>query len=182
MPEEIFVRHCSATMAGLKTGNLFSCPDYCECEVREFVKSLNQKLGCKGLRAVMMTTEDHRCLVYAYRPKLLEKDLENSSARAKLSELGYCCDNQSKCVAQLAKKIKHCKTFPHEIGFFLGYPANDVIGFIQNKRCAKCVGCWKVYDDEQSAEKTFAKYKKCERVYYNSYKQGRVLEKLTVAV
>ena len=36
----------------------------------------------------------------------------------------------------------------------LGYPAEDVQGFIENetKEC-KCVGCWKVYGDEEKAKK-----------------------------
>ena len=41
----------------------------------------------------------------------------------------------------------------------LGYPAEDVQGFIENetKEC-KCVGCWKVYGDVNAARITFDRY------------------------
>ena len=41
----------------------------------------------------------------------------------------------------------------------LGYPAEDVQGFIENetKEC-KCVGCWKVYGDVEQAQKKFEQY------------------------
>lgn len=38
--------------------------------------------------------------------------------------------------------------FPHEIGFFFGYPAEDVFAFIREKgHNYKLVGDWKVYGD-----------------------------------
>ena len=57
--------------------------------------------------------------------------------------------------------MKTSESFPHEIGLFLGYPAEDVQGFIRN--CAakpKLVGAWKVYGDAEVAKKKFASYKK----------------------
>ena len=64
----------------------------------------------------------------------------------------------------------------------LGYPAEDVQGFIENetKEC-KCVGCWKVYGDEEKAKKIFDKYRKCSQVYLDRFERGYTLEKLTVA-
>lgn len=80
------------------------------------------------------------------------------------------------------KSLSEGREFPHEIGLFLGYPIEDVKGFIENKaECAKCVGCWKVYGDEEKAQKAFDKYKKCERVYRQQWSNGRPLVKLTVA-
>lgn len=72
--------------------------------------------------------------------------------------------------------------YPYEIGLFLGYPPEDVHGFIKNKADdCKCVGCWKVYGDAESTKKTFAKYKKCTDVYCDQYAKGRSIECLTVA-
>ena len=72
--------------------------------------------------------------------------------------------------------------FPQEVGFFLGYPPEDVCGFIeQGARNYKCVGCWKVYGDEQQARKTFAKYKKCIDAYCRRYAAGQSVEWLIVA-
>ena len=50
--------------------------------------------------------------------------------------------------------------FPHEIGVFLGYPLEDVKGFIDNKgkNCESC-GVWKVYCNREEKDKLFQKLK-----------------------
>ena len=74
------------------------------------------------------------------------------------------------------------KTFPHEIGVFLGYPLEDVIGFIKNSgQNSICTGCWKVYYNECEALKLFKRYKKCREVYQRLFKQGKTVLQLTVA-
>ena len=70
--------------------------------------------------------------------------------------------------------------FPHEVGLFLSYPPEDVKGFLEHRPC-KCVGCWKVYENEEAARKTFAKYKACTRVYCRQLASGIDIERLTVA-
>ena len=49
----------------------------------------------------------------------------------------------------------------------LGYPAEDVQGFIENetKEC-KCVGCWNVYGDVEQAQKKFELYIWYQRLRY----------------
>ena len=80
-------------------------------------------------------------------------------------------------------RLKNDDEFPHEIGLFLGYPPEDVLGFIKNgaENC-KRLGCWKVYGDEENALKTFKKYEKCTEIYSKLWNNGRSLERLTVAV
>ena len=54
------------------------------------------------------------------------------------------------------------KDFPHEIGVFLGYPIEDVKGFIESPHSGyKTVGTWKVYSNEECAAKTFEQYRRC---------------------
>ena len=83
----------------------------------------------------------------------------------------------------LKAKFARSDEFPHEVGVFLGYPLEDVKGFIANggKNC-KCVGCWKVYCDECEAKKRFAAFQKCRRVYAALFQQGKTVNQLTVAV
>ena len=83
---------------------------------------------------------------------------------------------------QLIERLRTSPDFPHEIGLFLGYPPEDVRGFIENKaQDCKCVGCWKVYGDETAAQRRFAQYQKCKDVYCAKWEQGRSIERLTVA-
>ena len=77
--------------------------------------------------------------------------------------------------------LKSSNDFPHEIGLFLGYPVEDVKGFIKYKgECSKCIGCWKVYGDVTKAEDTFDRYKKCTDEYMARFKQGTPLDQLAV--
>ena len=64
----------------------------------------------------------------------------------------------------LAQRVQSTKGFPHEIGIFLGYPLEDVVGFITNNGCNyKYSGCWKVYGYETYSRRLFAQYKSCKQ-------------------
>lgn len=181
MSEDHIIRNCAPTLAGIKTGSIFSCPyESKECLLAT-IRQLNHRLGSKGLRILPLRFSEKAALIYLYRPRLLTADLSDSCASALLRCRGYETENCEKCVACLARKLRSREDFPHEIGLFLGYPAEDVHGFIENKACGcKCVGCWKVYGDEESAKKKFAQYKKCTRVYRDKWEQGLAIEQLTV--
>lgn len=72
--------------------------------------------------------------------------------------------------------------FPHEIGFFLGYPYEDVIGFIENRGQNYLeVGPWKVYANQNQARRTFARYRRCARIYARAYRSGQSLRRLAVS-
>lgn len=181
MQEELIVQLCSPTLAGLKTGSLFSCPYQSEQELLEEVRRLNRRLSPKGIRVLVMRVR-RRALIYVYRPSSLKKDLADESAAALLRGFGYSVDCADRCVVQLIERLHTCPEFPHEIGLFLGYPPEDVRGFIENKaQDCKCVGCWKVYGDENEARRRFAQYKKCTDVYCACWQRGSSIERLTVA-
>lgn len=116
-----------------------------------------------------------------YRPDRLRADLKDSQALSILSEKAYPIDNADKCVAELVRRVNSQETFPHEIGLFLGYPSEDVNGFIKyGADKAKCVGAWRVYGDEEAAKKKFALYKKCTRVYKDAYRRHNSFERLVI--
>ena len=147
------------------------------------IREANSRLVPKGLRLMPLRFSDRRVLLYLYRPKHLKRDLTDEKAGCLLKQCGYCTESECGCVAHLRKRLKESEDFPHEIGLFLGYPPEDVCGFIENKAaCAQCVGCWKVYGDVESAKKKFAKYEKCTKVYTDLFEAGkRTLSQLTVA-
>ena len=142
----------------------------------------NKRLSGKGLRVIPLRFKNNRALIYIYRPVRLLYDLKNDTARKLLDERGYCTEEPQKCIVQLVKRLAECEEFPHEIGLFLGYPPEDVCGFIENKDGCKCIGCWKVYGDVEASKKMFAKYKKCTDVYCSQYAKGRPIERLALAV
>ena len=183
LSEKLLITHCSPTLAGIKTGSLFSCAYKETCQVTNYIGCLNRKLTSKGVRVLPLCYKSNRVLIYVYRPDFLKRDLCDKLANKILNDRGYICKSPELCIAQLIKRFGYSNEFPHEVGLFLGYPPVDVSGFIKNKaECFKCVGCWKVYGDERAALKTFEKYKRCTDIYNEQWENGKSIEQLTAVV
>lgn len=181
MSEELIVRHCSPTLANIKTGSLFTCPLTSRQEILEDIRQMNRRLVPRGLRMLPLRFSAKKVLIYIYRPRGLAKDLANGFAARLLSSHGYRPTNCAHCVTHLIRRLQEQEEFPHEIGLFLGYPPEDVQGFIENRAgSCKCVGSWKVYGDEEAAQKLFARYKKCTRLYCDMLAKGKPIERLAV--
>ena len=131
----MLIRLCSPTLAGLKTGNLFTVDiddrEKFNIEVREF----NCRLSGKGIRMIPVKYSEGHVLIYLYRPAFLKRDLANEEARRILKKKGYSFRNADLCVAELARHLTKDKSFPHEIGLFLGYPVADVIANNDGASC-----------------------------------------------
>ena len=182
MPDELVIRHCAPTLASIKTGNIFSCAFSSIEELYESIRSLNRRLSGKGLRVLPLRCKDGRALIYVYRPERLARDLCDACACKLLRECGYEGCALNRCIARLVSRLRASGDFPHEIGLFLGYPPEDVEGFMHRRDEAKCTGCWKVYGDVESAQRTFARYRKCTASYMDQLSRGCAIERLTVAV
>lgn len=181
MSEEMIIRHCSPTLAGMKTGSIFIWAYESEHELKESVRKWNKLFSRKGIRVYPLRCRSGKALIYIYRPSQLNADLSDSVARSLLSERGYDPDAPCRCLRKLMRRIQSGDEFPHEIGLFLGYPPKDVHGFIENRAdSCKCVGLWKVYSDEEAAKKLFAKYRKCTDVYCAQHAMGRSIDRLTL--
>ena len=162
MSDAFLVEHCAPTFAGLKTGNLFRI-SYADIEAfREELRELNGILKKKGLRAVPVRMTAEFALVYLYRPDFLKRDLGSEEATRLLKSLGYEPQSVNRSVAFLARMMREKEAFPHEVGLFLGYPPEDVEGFIENKgRDFACAGYWKVYANEEETRALFQRYTDC---------------------
>ena len=182
MSEDLVIRHCSPTLAGIKTGSLFSCDCPDRKALTAALSGLNRKLVPKGIRVLPLRVFRGRALIYVYRPHALENDLADHCARTLLVQYGYLPEDLNGCVLHLIRRLRSAEEFPHEIGLFLSYPPQDVLGFIRNRACNyKCLGCWKVYGNEQEAKSIFEKYDLCSKIYFQQWKQGKSIEQLTVA-
>lgn len=183
MPEELLIQHCSPTLAGVKTGNLFTTDDKDETVLLQEIAWLNQRLSTKGLQIMFLGhNRMQRSLIYVYRTEQLQKDLSTPEAQTILKEAGYQSTQVQECLKYLMQRIAQHDTFPHEIGLFLGYPVEDVKGFIENKEPCKCYGTWKVYGNVQHAKHLFEIYDACTRTYQRQYALGASLEYLTVRI
>ena len=83
--------------------------------------------------------------------------------REKLEEFGCSGCMLSKILYRVSERYRaHMEgkgDFPHEIGLLLGYPPEDVIGFIENRgQNPLYIGYWKVYSNLEECRKVFAGY------------------------
>ena len=181
MSEELLVRHCSPTLAGLKTANMFSCTFASREELREHLRKLNHVFVKKGLRAIPLRYRNGKALIYVFRPDRLREDLCDREACAILRQQGYAGDAPHLCLNQLIRRIQETSDVPHEIGLFLGYPPEDVTGFMEHRPACDCPGPWKVYGDPEKARLRFDQYKKCTQIYCDQLTKGQSIDRLTVS-
>lgn len=116
MTEELVIYHCSPTMAGMKTGSLFTCPKEEVTELTENIRKLNCRLVPNGIRLLPVKRMEHRILLYMYRPGKLEEDFRNHEAEEILGAKGYPVGNVDQCVVELVRRLNGSETFPHEMG------------------------------------------------------------------
>lgn len=182
MPDEILIRHCSPTLAGIKTGSLFSCRYETREKLYAEVRRINQMLVPKGLSMLPLRFEGERVMMYLYRPSSLRLDLADAETQRILRDSGYVSLTAEKCLYELIRRLNRADGFPHEIGLFLSYPPEDVRQFIKTGgRGCKCVGCWKVYGDVEAAKRRFSQFERCTCIYQQAWNRGCSLEKLTVS-
>ena len=140
MSDDHLIRHCAPTLAGIKTGSLFTCPFVSRQTVFDSICRMNKRLLSKGLRIIPLRFSEDKALIYIYRPKKLSADLNDSAAEQLLQRQGYETGTCEKCIVQLVRRLRQQTDFPHEIGLFLGYPVEDVCGFIENNACNLAAG------------------------------------------
>ena len=165
MSEEMFVRQCAPTLAGVKTGSLFSCPYDTREGMTEDVRRLNRVLVPKGLRLLPLRYSEKRVLLYLYRPTELWRDLNDDKAAEILDAAGYSCTDCDRCVVKLIQRLRGNKDFPHEIGLFLSYPPEDVKGFIDNNAATSSIPDSGRCTATRSARKRCSRNSKSVRTY-----------------
>ncbi|MDR3240078.1 MAG: DUF3793 family protein [Clostridiales bacterium] len=154
--ERVLARHCGPVLMGVKPSAMFPLPSW----LGEYRCDL---LTLYGLRYVVLKRSAGNRLAFVYRRDLLTSTLSNPAAQSALAELAYPLGGSAETLLGcLARRVFIEPGFPHEAGFFLGYPPEDVLGFIRNKGMGfKLCGQWKVYGDEKKALALFAEYARC---------------------
>ena len=182
MLEACIIQHCAPTLAGMKTANLFSYRFASTDEMKMELKEQNQKLNEKGVFVEILKSDESKALIYVYRKNMLDLDLHQTEKWELLEHCGYSCQGTSDCLECLKNRLFCREDFPHEIGLFLGYPLQDVRGFIEQKgKNYKYCGIWKVYGDEGESRKLFHKIEKCSEIYRKLFADGISISQLTVA-
>ena len=173
------------------------------------IAQCNRELDPLGIHLSVLVWRPCGALVYVYRPKSLATYFTDPRAQAALAREGYDTGDLSTCLVHLASRITlasnnaaecacgqarcalsqqgSCSNdctceFPHEIGYFLGFPYDDVREFIaQRGENYKVFGAWKVYTNVEQALATFDSYRACTQYLTFVYQQGCSLAQLAQA-
>ena len=180
--EKYIVEQCAPTLASLKTGTLFGVMENDAQELMQQVSRWQRELSSKGLILILLRYRNGRALIYLGRLSQLARDLSAPGAEKLLKRCGYEALDIEGALECLRERVCTQDIFPHEIGLFLGYPIDDVIGFMRyGGKGSKYTGCWQVYGDVQEAAEKFGRYRKCSKIYKRLYGEGLGLKQLTVS-
>ncbi len=202
--ERKIVAHCSPVLAGLKPASMFSCHLKCRrcyaeggCSTMgalDFALAFSdcqRRLRACGVELAVLAQRDKSMLVFLYRPDLLAATLADERVSDYLAAAGYPVHaSVDSCLGVLSSRIALFDTmagkgracaFPHEVGLFLGYPFDDVMGFIENAGCGFVAsGCWKAYSRKRDALDAFCKLDACKQELCGRFENGARLEELAL--
>jgi len=178
--KEILINHCAPVIMGIKPAALFRAP-HIKC-----AHCLGNILS-KKINLEILYNADSGVLLLAYDYALLKNMKLGGDSIFLLEKLGYSkISEPEKIIEHLKERFKtyfKARKFPHEVGFFLGYPEKDVLGFIKN--CAqgyKTMGLWKVYGEVETAEKMFESFNRCSQMFRKRLKNCIDIKKISAAV
>ncbi|MCD8175635.1 MAG: DUF3793 family protein [Phascolarctobacterium sp.] len=158
--DELLAFHCSPVLIGIKPANLISLPNGKHGEINSLLHVYNSQFRERGLISRKRCGCSRRNLLLMYNEEKLQQLLKKEGYRAYLIAAGYKNDGRLEDdLEKLEQRLQEAEKFPHEIGVFLGYPLEDILGFVLHKgHDYKYTGYWKVYGDVKQARKVFAAY------------------------
>jgi hypothetical protein len=174
--ESLLTYFAAPTIQGLKPGSLINLRRGGDdgivaawCSRKE---ELLRKFRVEALAlSSRVMPNDSAMLLMLYKKGHLARALFSEKAVSILNPLGYekCIPCVDACLERLKARFMETREmrerflFPHEIGLFLGYPPEDVEGFIRDKgKSPLAVGYWKVYGNVRRARRTFRIFRRAE--------------------
>jgi len=165
---------------GAKSGNLVSCSTACYGDLPEVIARFNRSLNGRDIYFKILCLYKQNYILFVYRRSMLENRLNQPCIKEFLARAGYLPEyDLDQKLEIIGEKIRQGRDFPHEIGLFLDYPFEDVIGFIRNKgKGYKINGCWKVYSDINRAQVMFRSYRRCREILCAGVEQGMTIQEI----
>lgn len=161
---------CAPLITGLKVSNLLIISKGNE----EVVKRI---LNCTGISYYRLIQTRTKTTFLLFRRNELEEFLSDENVRNVLMKAGYKSLQIDKILRTFSLRyeayIQGDKSFPHEMGLLLGYPVEDVVGFVENNgKNFLYSGYWKVYENQKDKVKLFDKFKIAEETLIHLLSNG----------
>lgn len=172
--EEVLAIHCSPTFCGVKSANLFNCNKTKFPKIKNYINEINK---LKNISCYILNESNENILLLIYNKKNLENKLNEKLNYNFLYNLNYPYTGLFDNLNYLKERIQKSNSFPHEIGIFLDYPLEDVVGFLNNEK-SLYTGYWKVYKNVDEKIKLFSKYNECREYFLDSLYDGKKIHNI----
>lgn len=161
---------CAPLITGLKVSNLLIISKGNE----EVVKRILNRTGISYYRLIQTRTKTTFLL---FRRNELEEFLSDENVKNVFIRAGYKSLQIDKILRTFSLRyeayMQGDKCFPHEMGLLLGYPVEDVVGFVENNgKNFLYSGYWKVYENQKAKVKLFDKFKVAEETLIHLLSNG----------
>ncbi len=135
-----------------------------------------------GVRVSLLGWREGRAMLLVWRPRRIRRLLSGADARQFLAK-NRLPSHSGALMGELRRRLRayygNRASFPHEIGFVLGYPIEDVDGFMSDGgQGARACGRWKVYGDVDEALRRFKELEHEELRIKRLYSEGTPLRGL----
>ena len=162
---------CSLVLSGIKPSNLLIYSNHCEGCISEELKNT-------GAEYMKLYTGSNDSVSIIFNRKKLEKSLLDEENREFIKQYGYEDFSVNSVIEKLAGRYTEFKEgraeFPHEMGIVLGYPLEDVSGFIENNgKNYLYSGYWKVYKNAEEKIRLFKTYKDIKKYFVEQIENGK---------
>lgn len=147
---------CAPLISGLKISNLLIIR-------RDKLAELMAILRSTSISSYVLRNSKEKIAILLFNERKLTSYLKEERVVKLLAEMGYHENSLYDILPVFRERYKRYMSdkiqFPHEMGVLLGYPIEDVEGFIHhNGSNSMLTGYWKVYENISAKEQLFRKF------------------------
>lgn len=147
---------CAPLIAGLKISNLLIIPEVNNKRFEEIIEKAD-------ISVYRLLNYQGKTVYLLYREAKVKEFLESDRAKEVFIKEGYDSLLLEDILHSFQKRYEIYRVkggaFPHEMGLLLGYPVEDVVGFIENEgNNYLCSGYWKVYERPTEKQMLFQRF------------------------
>ena len=151
-----FIYQCAPVLAGLKISNLLIVN-------RSHSEKAMELVSYFGLSAYLLYAAETRAIFLVFNKEKTIKYMEKNENVFFLKSLGYRDISLETVLSEISDKyagyMEQLSAFPDELGIVLGYPTEDVLGYVENEgKDFLLNGYWKVYVDADEKRTLFRSF------------------------
>lgn len=164
---------CAPVITGVKISNLLIVKSV----NKENVHKVKQILENSTVSYYVLLEQSDKTTILLYKKQQLSIYLSLKENRSFLKDLGYHETSLNNSLQLFASRYKNYieerESFPHELGLFLGYPIEDVKGFIKNEgQNFLYKGYWKVYENLAEKKNLFQSFENSKEILIHLVSAG----------